>query len=90
MLIMLDRILELRKEYSREKLDEQVTSDNPIQQFRVWFEESLKAKLIEPNAMMLATVNEQNRPSMRIVLLRDILDDGIVLLEKLKSHNKNI
>ena len=49
MAIMLDRILELRKEYSREKLDEQVTSDNPIQQFRVWFEEALKAKLIEPN-----------------------------------------
>ena len=89
MAIMLDRILELRKEYSREKLDEHVTSDNPIQQFRVWFEEALKAKLIEPNAMMLATVNEQNRPSMRIVLLRDILDDGIVFYTNYLSRKGN-
>ena len=76
--IMLDRILELRKEYRKEKLDEQHISDNPIQQFRFWFDEALKAELIEPNAMMLATVNAQKRPSMRIVLLRDILEDGIV------------
>ena len=70
---MLDKILALRKEYRKEKLDEQHISDNPIQQFRFWFDESLKAEIVEPNAMMLATVNAQQRPSMRIVLLREIL-----------------
>ena len=86
---MLDRILELRKEYRKEKLDEQHISDNPIQQFRIWFDEALKAELIEPNAMMLATVNAQKRPSMRIVLLRDILEDGIVFYTNYLSRKGN-
>lgn len=86
---MLEKILALRKEYSKEKLDEQLISDNPIQQFRFWFDEALNAKLIEPNAMMLATVNELKRPSMRIVLLRDILVDGIVFYTNYLSRKGN-
>lgn len=86
---MLEKILALRKEYSKEKLDEQFISDNPIQQFRFWFDEALNAKLIEPNAMMLATVNELKRPSMRIVLLRDILDNGIVFYTNYLSRKGN-
>ena len=74
---MQDRILELRKEYSKAALDESHTASDPIQQFRNWFQEALDVKLIEPNCMMLATVNEANRPSARIVLLRDITATGI-------------
>ncbi len=77
-MIMQDRILELRKEYSKAALDETHTAHEPIAQFRNWFHEALAAKLIEPNAMMLATVNEAGRPSARIVLLRDVTDAGIV------------
>ena len=86
---MLDKILALRKEYRKEKLDEQHISDNPIQQFRFWFDESLKAEIVEPNAMMLATVNAQQRPSMRIVLLREILEEGIVFYTNYLSRKGN-
>lgn len=86
---MQDRILELRKEYSKAALDESHTAIEPIQQFRNWFQEALDVKLIEPNCMMLATVNEQNRPSARIVLLRDITETGIVFYTNYSSRKGN-
>jgi pyridoxamine 5'-phosphate oxidase len=74
---MQDRIQELRKEYRKEVLDEAATHENPIIQFKKWFQEALDVQLNEPNAMMLATVNEHGRPSARIVLLKDITNVGI-------------
>ncbi|MFM2285620.1 MAG: hypothetical protein RLZZ543_1117 [Bacteroidota bacterium] len=86
---MQDRILELRKEYSKAALDESHTAIDPILQFRNWFHEALDVKLIEPNCMMLATVNEQNRPSARIVLLRDITETGITFYTNYSSRKGN-
>ncbi len=83
---MQDRIKELRKEYIKEALDESKTAINPIDQFRNWFNEALDVKLIEPNAMMVATVNESGRPSARIVLLKDITDDGITFYTNYESR----
>lgn len=65
-------IAEIRKEYLKATLDVQTVKANPIEQFQVWFDEALKASVIEPNAMTLSTVNEHGRPSSRIVLLKGI------------------
>jgi pyridoxamine 5'-phosphate oxidase len=48
---------------------------NPIEQFNKWFEEALNAKTAEPNAMHLATISGEGRPTARIVLLKG-LDTG--------------
>src|SRR6188768_1430926 len=65
-------ISELRKEYSKETLDINSISKDPIHQFEIWFNEAVKAEVAEPNAMTLSTVNESGRPSARIVLLKGI------------------
>jgi len=60
----------LRKSYSKSSLSELTVAVNPFDQFKSWFEESLKSHPAEPNAMVLSTVGETGRPSSRIVLLK--------------------
>jgi pyridoxamine 5'-phosphate oxidase len=65
-------LAELRKEYSKSSLDVTTVDVSPITQFEKWFKEAIESNVQEPNAMNLATVNEQGRPSSRIVLLKGI------------------
>jgi pyridoxamine 5'-phosphate oxidase len=62
----------------REALDETDVERDPYRQFARWFEEALAAKLPEANAMTLATVGADGRPSARIVLLKDFDERGFV------------
>jgi pyridoxamine 5'-phosphate oxidase len=63
---------DLRKEYSKSTLDSESVDPDPIAQFGRWFTEAVKAKVPEPNAMNLATISEDGRPSSRIVLLKGV------------------
>jgi pyridoxamine 5'-phosphate oxidase len=69
---MKNNIADIRKEYSMATLDVTTVNHDPITQFEIWFDEALNAEVIEPNAMNLATVNEEGKPSSRIVLLKGI------------------
>jgi pyridoxamine 5'-phosphate oxidase len=62
----------LRLIYARETLSEAAVNPDPIMQFKHWFDQALEAQLIEPNAMALATVSADGRPSARMVLLKEI------------------
>lgn len=68
----MQRLADLRKDYSMFSLDNTTVLPDPMDQFQKWFDESIKAEVPEPNAMNLATVNEIGRPSSRIVLLKGI------------------
>jgi pyridoxamine 5'-phosphate oxidase len=74
----LDRIARLRHEYARDGLRESDAEEDPIQQFRGWFDEALAANLHEPNAMTLATATPDGRPSARVVLLKGFDERGFV------------
>jgi pyridoxamine 5'-phosphate oxidase len=63
-------IADLRRDYKIASLDEADLADDPLTQFSKWFAEAQKADLLEPNAMTLATVTAQGKPSARIVLLK--------------------
>ncbi|HWZ49650.1 MAG TPA: pyridoxamine 5'-phosphate oxidase [Herbaspirillum sp.] len=65
-------IADLRKDYSRMSLTETDLLDNPIEQFSIWFGQALSAEIPEANAMCLSTVAPDNRPSSRIVLIKNI------------------
>jgi len=65
-------IADLRKDYSRASLSENDVATDPVVQFSTWFDEALKAELPEPNAMSVATVGADGRPSSRIVLLKQV------------------
>ena len=71
-------IASLRKSYERDELDETASAADPIDQFRRWFDQALNAQLPEPNAMTLATVGPDGRPSTRVVLIKGFDARGIV------------
>jgi len=70
-------IRNLRKDYTRQRLDEGDAVASPIDMFRTWLDEALNTEgIIEPNAMTLATVSAAGKPSARIVLLRSFDERG--------------
>lgn len=79
-------LADLRKNYSIGSLETSEVDADPIQQFNTWFAQAIDAKLPEPNAMTLATVNEHGRPSARIVLIKGIDERGIVFFTNYESR----
>jgi pyridoxamine 5'-phosphate oxidase len=71
-------IASLRKSYERDELDEAASDSDPLKQFQRWFDQAVQAQLPEPNAMTLATVGAQGRPSTRIVLIKGVDARGLV------------
>ena len=69
-------LADLRQEYARAELTRDHVTDDPIEQFRDWFDEALDAELEEPNAMTLATAAPDGSPSARIVLLKGLDERG--------------
>jgi pyridoxamine 5'-phosphate oxidase len=61
---------DLRVDYMRASLDEADVDPDPFRQFARWFDEAVGVQVPEPNAMTLATVDAEGRPSARIVLLK--------------------
>ncbi|MEQ9279124.1 MAG: pyridoxamine 5'-phosphate oxidase [Balneola sp.] len=78
-------IRKLREDYSLSTLDKNDVHADPIQQFKFWLDESLKAMLPEPNAMTLSTVDSDQKPHSRIVLLKGIEKNGFIFYTNYKS-----
>ena len=79
-------IADLRKNYERAELDEKASQADPFLQFDQWLKEAITAKLPEPNAMTLATVGSDLRPSTRIVLIKGFDARGIVWFTNYNSR----
>ncbi len=79
-------IADLRKSYERAELDESASATDPLEQFRLWLQQALDAQLPEPNAMTLATVGADGRPSTRIVLIKGYDARGIVWYTNYESR----
>lgn len=76
----------LRREYEVEGLSESAMFDDPMDQFREWFEGVVASGLEEPNAFILATVDEDGAPSARAVLMKELEHNGIVFYTGLESR----
>jgi len=63
-----------------------VTPENPISQFKVWLADAEKSEPDNHNAMTLATVDADGRPSARMVLLKDADEGGFVFYTNLTSR----
>jgi pyridoxamine 5'-phosphate oxidase len=70
-------IASLRKSYERAELNEDASHADPLKQFEQWLGEAIATQLPEPNAMTLATVGGDLRPSTRVVLIKGIDARGI-------------
>ena len=76
----------LRKNYERAELDERASAADPLQQFELWLRQALEAQLPEPNAMTVATVGENGRPSTRVVLIKGYDARGVVWFTNYESR----
>ena len=79
-------IAALRKSYERAELDETASHADPVQQFDQWLNEAVAAQVPEPNAMTLATVGSDLRPSTRIVLVKGYDTRGLVFYTNYQSR----
>jgi pyridoxamine 5'-phosphate oxidase len=71
-------IADLRKSYEKAELSESASHADPRVQFEQWLQQAIDGQLPEPNAMTLATVGSDLRPSTRIVLIKGVDERGIV------------
>lgn len=78
-------IADLRQNYILSGLREAEANSNPFVEFRLWFEEAISANLLEPNAMTIATVSPDGKPSARMVLLKDFDERGFVFFTNYES-----
>lgn len=78
-------IAALRLNYTRGGLSEGDLLADPIEQFRLWLEGAVSANLVEPNAMTLATADEEGRPSVRTVLLKGLDERGFRFFTNYRS-----
>lgn len=78
-------IFDLRRDFTLQTLDESDVLEDPILQFEKWFNEAIESEVIEPNAMDLSTVDADNTPSSRIVLLKQIKPQGLVFFTNYNS-----
>lgn len=77
---------DIRTSYQKGSLEEQKLADEPINQFKVWLAEAIDKGISEANAMTLATVDEQGRPSSRPVLIKGFDEKGIVWFTNYQSR----
>jgi len=71
-------LAQMRRNYALGQLDENEVQAEPLVQFGAWFEQALQGEVLEPNAMTLATVGGNGRPSTRVVLLKGADERGLV------------
>ena len=63
--------------------------NDPIELFKIWMEEAKISELNDPNALALATADKNAKPSVRMVLLKDINREGFVFYTNLESQKGN-
>ena len=75
----------LRKEYSLGKIEPNDLSSIPSVTFKGWLDFALHENVPEVNAMVLSTISDNNKPTSRIVLLKDIEESGLVFFTNYNS-----
>ncbi len=79
------KLHDMRRQYGSDRLDEFDVSDDPISLFSSWFRQVADLQIHEANAVVLATAHE-NRPSARVVLLKEFGANGFVFYTNYESR----
>ncbi|MCV2394076.1 pyridoxamine 5'-phosphate oxidase [Actinotalea sp. M2MS4P-6] len=80
-----DRLAALRRSYVLGTLDPADVDPDPVAQLRRWLDDAQDAGLVEPNAMVLATVDADGAPAARTVLCKGIDERGLVFYTQVRS-----
>lgn len=79
-------LTDIRREYAQGGLRRKDLKADPIDQFNYWLEQAIEAKLTDPTAMTVATVDKDGQPFQRIVLLKNVEKDGFIFYTNLGSR----
>ena len=74
-----------RRDYEGQDLDPAAVAPDPIEQFRAWLHAAREAGVYEPEAMTVATIDDDGRPASRYVLLRGLDDRGFSFFTNYES-----
>lgn len=80
------KLADIRQEYALASLRKSDLSVDPIVQFQTWFQEAINAEINDVNAMTLATVDAENKPHARIVLLKGVEQESFIFFTNYQSH----
>jgi pyridoxamine 5'-phosphate oxidase len=84
--LRVEDLARLRREYLSKGLNESDLLPDPFAQFRSWLHEAVNGPFLEPTAMALATATRDGRPSVRMVLLKQVDDRGFVFFTNYESR----
>ena len=84
-----EELYNLRRSYTKSELKVSSVNHNPFIQFEKWFDEAIKAEMLEPNAMVLSTVSIENKPSSRVLLLKKLDEKGFIFFTNYESRKGN-
>jgi pyridoxamine 5'-phosphate oxidase len=78
-------LADIRRDFASDGLVDAGMSADPFAQFAAWMDDALNADILDPNAMTVATVGADNKPSARVVLLKKFDADGFVFFTNYES-----
>lgn len=76
----------IRKDFAGKLFDEHQLEKHPFNQFKNWFEEAVSAQILDPFAMAIATTGKNMQPTVRMVYMRDITEEGFVFYTNYNSQ----
>lgn len=79
-------LFNVRRDFSLKTLDEKEVLACPITMLQQWLDEAIQAEALEPTAMTISTVDANGKPSSRVVLVKEIKQDGLVFFSNYDSH----
>lgn len=79
------KLADLREDYHAPPFNKKNVHKNPLEQFKIWFQDILQIELPLPNAMTLATTTVLGKPSARIVLLKGVTEKGFIFYTNYNS-----
>lgn len=86
-------VADLRRSYTQGGLEESDLTEHPIDLFEKWLKQAIDSQIYDPNGVVVSTVDENNQPYSRMVLLKDYDRENLIFYTNLGSrkaqHIKN-
>lgn len=83
---MSKEIHQIRQSYHKHHLLDEAVQDDPITQFKQWFDAALQSTILEPNAMTLSTATADGKVSARMMLMKDFGERGFTFFSNYHSR----
>ena len=75
-----------RRDFADKPFNEEMASNDPVEQYSIWFKEAMSSNIVDPYAACLSTVDNSGRPSSRILYIRDFNRDGFIFYTNYDSE----